>query len=184
MARGDGSQSGEAAEQRAVALLARRPHTEAELRRALAAAGFPDEAIEATLARLRDRGYVGDHALAVQYIVSRAERLGHAPARLAAELRARGVSEEVLREAEREARELHGIDALQLVRREVGRRGAGRGADPRRNARVYNALLRAGYEADLLRAVLGIGPASDDGAGETPAGRWRAPRSSEDESEP
>jgi len=146
------------AERRALDLLARRPRAESELRLALATDGYADDVIDATLARLAARGYVNDRALAVQYLVSRAERLGHAPSRLLAELRTRGVPEPVLEAAEREAREVHGVDAPRMVRREIDRRGAGPDADPRRKARVYNALLRAGYDADDVAAALGVAP--------------------------
>jgi regulatory protein len=150
------------AERAALALVQRRPRTEEELRRALRDRGDSDDEIESTLARLRDHGYVDDFALAVHYLVSRAERLGHAPARLLAELRARGVPESVLRSAERDARETHGIDDLGLVRRLARRRGAGPDAGPARNARVYHALLRAGYDADTIRTALGAPIPGDD----------------------
>jgi SOS response regulatory protein OraA/RecX len=146
------------AERRALDLLRRRPRAEGELRRALAEGGFDDARIDATIARLVACGYVDDRSLALDYLVSRAERLGHAPARLLAELRARGVPEPVLEAAEREAREVHGIDAQSMVRREIDRRGAGKDADPRRNARVYQALLRAGYDAADVASALGVAP--------------------------
>lgn len=137
-----------------MATLERRPRTAAELRQVLAARGFDDAIVDSVVERMLRAGFVDDRALAVQYLVSRAERLGHAPSRLVAELRARGVPAAVLHDAEREAREVHGIDARDILRREVERRGAAGSSDPARIRRAYQALLRAGHEPDDIRAVL------------------------------
>ena len=183
MPRGGSFEDGAGAEREALTLLARRPRTEEEVRRALRDRGFSESEVASTLERLVERRYVDDFALAVDWLVSRTERLGHAPARLLAELRDRGVSEAILARAEREARETHGVDAGSLVRREIERRGAGPDAEPARNARVYHALLRAGYDADMLRAALG-GAAGEAEGPTRSLGRRRGARPPEDESEP
>lgn len=172
------------AERLAVAALERRPRTEAELRRTLAARGFSAARVDAVVGRLRRAGFLDDRALAVQYLLSRSERLGHAPARLAAELRARGVPAATLAEAEREAKELHGLDPASALRQALERRGVGPGADPTRIRRVYNALLRAGHSAHDVQAALSALGASAGEADDAPTprrGRWRA---AEDETEP
>jgi regulatory protein len=146
----------EAAYSRALSLLARKPLTEHELRRLLTDRRHSEAAVNGAVRRLRNNGYLNDRELALHYILARTERLGHGPERLLRELEKRGVDREVAEAAWADAVADHGLECDPLLRREAMRRiercGGSLGvADYRR---VYNALLRAGFDAFAIRSVL------------------------------
>jgi regulatory protein len=72
-----------------VGLLARRAHSKWELRRKLLMKGFGTEAVEATMARLAELGYLNDPAFANGLVRRRGALRG--PLAISAELAARGV---------------------------------------------------------------------------------------------
>ncbi|MCP3982417.1 MAG: regulatory protein RecX [bacterium] len=136
--------------------LSRRPLTEEEVRKRLAAAGHDAASVESTLDRLRDAGYVGDEKLAVHFIAARSERLRLGPQRLLRDLERRGVAAEVARRALQLATDEHGIDSESTLRAEVRRRlGEPPGpVEMKTMRRVYNALLRGGFDAEAIRSQL------------------------------
>ena len=77
-------------------LLSRRAHSQAELRRKLAAKGFEDDTVEAAIARLGELKLVDDEEFAEQWVEERAQRMGLGPRRLRAELEAKGIPTEVI----------------------------------------------------------------------------------------
>lgn len=137
----------------AVKLLAMRALSSEELRRRLARRGFPAEQISATLAKLTASRYLDDVEYARAWARSRAHRRSLGPARLARELRARGIPEAdiagTLREvfAEREAREVaeaaarRRLPALQGLPPDVARR------------RLAGYLTRRGFAAEIVLAL-------------------------------
>jgi regulatory protein len=84
--------------QKAVQLLAARPHFRAELAGKLSRRGYPPEEIDAALDRLTEQGYLDDREAAAGFVEGRLGR-GEGRARLQAELAKRGVSEEAIEEA-------------------------------------------------------------------------------------
>jgi regulatory protein len=140
----------------ALQLLARRPLTAAELRARLESRGHPPSAVERAVARLERAGHLDDCRLAAHFIVARAERLGHGPRRLVEDLKRRGLTEEEAEAAWRAAVERGDVDPDRLLRREIRRRVGGSAArlDRRHFRRVYNALLRAGFEASRIEEQL------------------------------
>ena len=140
----------------ALRMLARRPLTSHEVRHRLSARGHADPVVEVVLERLRGEGYVDDEKLAVDYIVLRAERLGHGRRRLVGELERRGVEPDLADRCWRVAMDEMGLDPPAVLRREAERRvsRAGGGLDARSYRRVYNALLRAGHDAASVAAEL------------------------------
>jgi len=134
---------------KAVELLARRPHFERELSRKLEARGFPSSAIEETLARLRRHGYVDDHAAAKSFVAQRLARGGLGRARLLAELRARGVTHETAVEILDSALPEDDLELARQVARRWRRRG---GSDPRALARH---LTRKGFSSASISRLLG-----------------------------
>ncbi len=74
---------------KAVQLLAVRPHFRRELEAKLRQRGFPSEDIEETLGRLTDQGYLDDRAAARSFVEGRAGK-GEGRVRLRAELREAG----------------------------------------------------------------------------------------------
>ena len=137
-------------------LLARRPHTESELKQRLSARGYAGDGVQRAIERARAAGYLDDAELALHFVVTRAERLGHGPARLRRELVRRGVDETLARGAVERAIAAGDLDPRALLRRRVETlvgRTAGR-FDRRAYGRVYNALLRAGFDADAILSEL------------------------------
>ena len=143
------------ARQRALLLLAHRPRAVAEIRSRLRRAGFDDPVVEETVVRLAHLGYLDDEAFAVAYARSRAASRGYGPVRILAELRRRGVSEDLARAAvatvvsERDTAD----DALQAGRR-IWKRIAGEPDARRRRTRLYGALARRGFDGDTIARVL------------------------------
>lgn len=140
----------------ALRLLERRPLTAEELRRALAQRGFDAAETAATLGRLEREGLVDDAALALHYVTVRAERLGHGKERLLRELVERGIPRAAAERAWAEALHRGSVEPDALLAREVARRleRAGGRLDERACRRVYNALLRAGFDARSIRTHL------------------------------
>ena len=86
---------------RAIALrmLERQPRTRAELARAMARRGVAVDVATAVLDRFTDVGLVDDEAFATAWVDSRHAGRGLARRALSAELRQRGVDEDVIRDA-------------------------------------------------------------------------------------
>jgi len=146
----------ESAFERALELVSRRPLTRAEVRKKLVADGFETSDAEAAVERLTASGVLDDAKLASHYLLTRTERLGHGRERLVGDLVRRGVEAGV---AERVWNEIVGagdLDPKALLAREAARRAAAEGGalDRRGYARVYNALLRAGFEPGDVEAAL------------------------------
>ena len=152
----DGLTGGPSAAEEALSMLARRPLTEAELRRRLSARDHSEEAVVTACAQLREAGYVDDGRLALDFIVLRAERLGHGPSRLIDALLRRGVEREIAQLALQRAIEQGDFDPARLLRRRIERLLRGAPAQPglRERARVYNTLRRAGFDDDAIRREL------------------------------
>jgi len=137
--------------------LARRPLSETELRARLEAGEHAASEIEEVCDRLKEAGYLDDHRLAVDFVTTRAERLGHGPEKLVAALCGRGVAREVAEAALRLAVERGDLSPREVLRRRL-RRHLGDAASPRSPrdyARVYNALRRAGFDDGAIREELG-----------------------------
>jgi regulatory protein len=139
---------------RAVARLARRDHSEAELRAALAAEGWSPSETDAALARLRESRYVDDEGLAGRFARSRLLGGTAGTRRIRQTLRSRGVaaeaSEQGVAAALAETSEADAVDAV--ARKHWGRRP---GEDPRRRLRrVAALLLRRGFPAALVQERL------------------------------
>lgn len=84
---------------KAVELLARRPHFERQLGEKLAVRGFSRQAIDACLERLRHDGLLDDRRTAREYIEIRLRRGSIGRRRMRLELVKRGAEEEVVDEA-------------------------------------------------------------------------------------
>ena len=79
----------------ALSLLARREHSARELHFKLIARGCAESDVDAVLAALRIERLLSDERFAEAYVASRRER-GYGPVRIEAELRERGVADEVI----------------------------------------------------------------------------------------
>jgi len=130
-------------------LLARREHSEQELARKLSTRGYAADVIEATLA-----GLVADHLLsnarfAEAFVNSRIQR-GSGPQKIRAELRERGIPDELIDHS----LAAHADSWLELAR-EVREKRFGRVQllDFRERSRQMRFLQQRGFSADQIRDV-------------------------------
>jgi regulatory protein len=139
---------------RALRRLARRDHSEQEIRRALGREGFAEDAIDETVARLRRERYLDDAGFAARLARSRIAHSGHGRNRVRQELRRKGVrrtaAEAGLKEALEEVSETDVLDAL--ARRFWRARAADEPA--RRMQKLWMFLVRRGFPSDLVHARL------------------------------
>ena len=132
---------------KAVQLLAARPHFRRELEAKLRQRGFPSEEIEEALARLTEQGYLDDRAAARSLVESRAAK-GEGRTRLRAELAKRGAPQEAIEEALSEITDEDDLPRAREAAEAWRRRG---GTDPRALARH---LDRKGFTRRAIVAVL------------------------------
>jgi regulatory protein len=147
-----------AAFDKAVELLARRPHFAAELRRKLAARGFETAEIEAALERVAGLGYLDERRLAEQEATRLRERKGLSRAGVAAALGRKGADADAIAAA------TSGLDAEAEL---AGARAAARrwlaGHRPDRAA-LARHLERKGWGGHVIFSVLKeLVPESTDG---------------------
>jgi regulatory protein len=134
-------------------LLTLQPRTRSELATALAKRGVPDGAADTVLGRFTEVGLIDDRAFAAAWVDSRHTGRGLARRALAAELRRRGVDQEVVGEA------VAVVDAdaeERAARRLVDRRlpGTRRLEPPARVRRLVGMLARKGYPPGLATRVV------------------------------
>ncbi|HEX7183401.1 MAG TPA: RecX family transcriptional regulator [Thermoanaerobaculia bacterium] len=135
---------------RAVRLLAARPHFRAELEAKLAQRGYFEEEIDGALDRLAAQGYLDDARTARDFVAHRQEREAEGRLRLRAELAKRGAPEEAIEAA---LAELAPQDDLPAAR-EAAERWAGRGRRPEDPAALARHLARKGFSRRAIFAVL------------------------------
>jgi regulatory protein len=134
--------------QKAIALLARREHTRAELIRKLAPHGTKDE-IDLVIAALQTSQLQSDARFAGAYLRSNAARFG--PARLRQTLRQKGVDAETMA-AEIEAAELP--DEMTQVRAVWARKFSAAPADAKEWGKQARFLQTRGFSSDAIRRLL------------------------------
>jgi regulatory protein len=133
--------------QRALRLLARREHARSELRQKLAPHAESEEALDALLDDLAARHLLSDVRYAEMRINSRGSRFGNA--RLAQELKFRGVADELVDEA------LAGAgDELPRAYAIWQRKFGTLPADAAERARQTRHLLYRGFSSDVIRRIL------------------------------
>ena len=136
-------------------LLTVRARTRAELAAQLAKRGYPDELTQTVLCRLEVVGLIDDADFADQWVRSRQANAGKGKRALAAELRTKGVDDDVIAAA------LGGIDAgaervraEQLVERRLRREVLSDGDDMKVTRRLVGMLARRGYSQSMAVAVV------------------------------
>jgi regulatory protein len=136
-------------------LLTARARTRAELAGQLAKRGYPDDVTTRVLDRLTDVGLVNDADFAEQWVRSRRANAGKGKRALAAELRTKGVNNDVITAA------LDGIDAgaerqraEKLVRDRLRREMLGDDDDAKIARRLVGMLARRGYSQTMAFDVV------------------------------
>jgi regulatory protein len=139
---------------KAVQLLAARPHFRAELAGKLARRGYPSGEIEDALDRLTQQGYLDDREAAAGFVEGRAAR-GEGRTRLQAELAKRGASGETIEGVLADLPE----DDLPAAREAAERWARRGGTDP---AALARHLARKGFSHRAIVAVLNSTPGGED----------------------
>jgi regulatory protein len=135
---------------RALGRLARRDHSQAELKRALLDRGHPPDEVEAAVDRLRAERFLDDGSFAERFARSRLQNYRLGRHRIRQSLHRRGVERQVaeagLRKALDDAPEHDAIDALARRYWQSHRRD-----EPAlRVRRLWGFLLRRGFPATLV----------------------------------
>jgi len=137
-----------------VRLLVPRSLSVEEVRRRLHRKGYPASEIDETVGDLVARGYLNDPLLAYNVATSLAVRRLFGKARIAAELRRRGVAGDIIAEAlERAFAE---VDEDELALKAAGRHATpvpGPGGESARG-RIARALLRRGFSGGTVSRTL------------------------------
>ncbi|HVV08669.1 regulatory protein RecX [Amycolatopsis sp.] len=134
-------------------LLAVRARTKDELRKALRRKGFDDELAERMVGKLDSSGLVDDAAFAEQWVRSRHAYQGLARTALVAELKRKGVDNEVAAKAAGEIdRESEEHKARELVRKRL--RSMTTVDEQTATRRLLGTLARKGYPQGLAYAVV------------------------------
>ncbi|MGY4709861.1 recombination regulator RecX [Mycolicibacterium sp. CBM1] len=143
-------------------LLTVRSRTRSELAGQLDKRGYPESVIAAVLDRLATVGLIDDADFAEQWVRSRRARAGKGKRALAAELRNKGVDDDVIAEA------LDGIDAAaereraeQLVEQKLRREALADADDTKVMRRLVGMLARRGYHQSMAAAVVTEGLAAE-----------------------
>jgi regulatory protein len=140
--------------QRALRRLARRDHSEAELRQVLLARGHTEEEIRDALERLRGQHYVDDATFAERFARSRLAHRGHGRIRIRHGLRQRGVgSKDVEAGLKAAFEDVPEDEVLDRLARRYWRQHTG--VEPaRRLPRLWGFLLRRGFPPVAVRRRL------------------------------
>jgi regulatory protein len=140
----------------AVASLARRMRTVAELKRLLRARAHPDEdgtmAVEAVLAKLKEQKYLNDSRYAAAYSQYRQSNEKFGRRRVITDLKAKGVHNDVIDQAVNKAYEE--VNEEKLARQFLDRKRLKKPQNQRESARVFRMLTRAGFSSKTIFVLL------------------------------
>ncbi len=143
-------------------LLTARSRTRSELAAQLTKRGYPEAVAATVLNRLATVGLIDDADFAEQWVRSRRARAGKGKRALAAELRNKGIDDDVIADA------LEGIDAAaerqraeQLVEQKLRREALTEADEAKVMRRLVGMLARRGYHQSLAVAVVSEGLAAE-----------------------
>lgn len=134
----------------AVAMLARRPRSERDVRRRLAQRAIPRDVIDETVEKLRSAGFLDDAAYARSFAEMRDRTSPRGRRLIVQELRATGVAPETAQSA---TSELADEDAAYRLASSRALRLAGLGYETFRN-RLAGLLQRRGFGWELVRRTI------------------------------
>ncbi|MBL8269904.1 regulatory protein RecX [Steroidobacter sp.] len=142
----------------AVRLLSRREHSTEELKRKLAARGYPEASIAAVLDKLGKKNWVSDERFAANYVHHHARR-GQGPMRIRAELRQQGITDSQIQQKISGGEQDWNGRAAEVRRRKFGAELPRTAAERAKQARF---LQYRGFNSDQIRAALKFDPDADD----------------------
>jgi regulatory protein len=146
-----------AAEDTALRILRGAGQSSASLQRKLERRGYTGDAATEAVRRCREAGYINDAVLATS-VAARHRRSGHGRARVAADLKARGLAEDIITEALDGQRDSEEAAALAVAQQLWNRAGSPDIRDQRARMRVAGALQRRGFSSALvIRVMRGLG---------------------------
>jgi len=134
-----------------VRYLARQERTEAQVKTFLGRAGASAVCIRSLLSRFREQGYLNDTAYAARWARDRLARCPMGPARLEAELLAKGFDRTIVAKAMRQAYD--GANQRTLARALLVQR-LGRAVEDRR--RGASLLRRYGFDDEIVEELFGV----------------------------
>jgi regulatory protein len=143
----------DAAEATALRVLRGAGQSSASLRRKLERRGYTEAAASEAVRRCAAAGYVDDAALAAS-VAARHRRSGHGRARVAADLKARGVADDLIMEALDGQTDTEEAAALAVATQLWNRVSASDGRDQRARMRVAGQLQRRGFSAAIVVRVM------------------------------
>ncbi|MFI5287034.1 MAG: regulatory protein RecX [Candidatus Dormibacteria bacterium] len=125
----------------------------AALQRKLERRGYTAAAAAQAVSRCAASGYVDDAAMAAS-VAARHRRAGHGRARVAADLKAKGVSTQLISEALDGQSDTEEAAALAVAQQLWERAGTSGTHDPRARMRIAGALQRRGFSSSLVVRVM------------------------------
>ncbi len=146
-------ESADAAEDAALRILRGAGQSAAGLQRKLEQRGYTADAAIEAVRRCAAAGYVNDAVMAAS-VAARHRRAGHGRARVAADLRSKGVSTDLIAEALDGQSDTEEAAALAVAQRLWERTGATDARDQRARMRVAGALQRRGFSSSLVARVM------------------------------
>lgn len=142
----------------AVRLLSRREHSTEDLKRKLAARGYPEASIATVLDKLGKKKWVSDERFAATYVHHHARR-GQGPVRIRAQLRQQGVTDSQIQQEITGGEQDWNSRAVEVRRRKFGVELPKTAAERAKQARF---LQYRGFNSDQIRAALKFDPQLDD----------------------
>ena len=140
----------------AIGALSRRMRTVAELKRLLRNRVPRDEAggilVEMIILRLKEQKYLYDSNYATTYSAFRRDNEKFGPRRVITDLKAKGVHADLIEKAVEQA--YSGLDEEQQARAFLTRKRLKKPASEREAARIFRALMRAGFRSGITINIL------------------------------
>jgi regulatory protein len=143
----------------ALRALMRRAHSAHEMKQKLARRTDDELLVSVVMARLKENGQLDDERYAQQFTRNRTQSRKQGQFRIQRELRARGVSDSVIKATLEESSAQ--TDPAATVRERIERKlksyrdpQTGEKIDDKKIASIYGSLLRAGFPSDVIRTEL------------------------------
>lgn len=149
----------------AVGALARRMRSVAELKRLLrprveADTEYGQTLVELVIRRLKDQGYLNDARYAAAYSSFRKENEKFGRRRVITDLKTKGIHAEVIAKAVESVYE--DVSEEHLAREYLKRKRLVKPKDRKQSARIFRQLMRAGFTAKTIFAILKKWDVDDD----------------------